>query len=272
MEERTNEQLLQELNRLKRAQARVKRRTTFLLCIIAMLVLVTSTLAWFTLSNFADIRDIEIRISTAPELYLDIVNQGTDDLTLWKKTLTKEMIDSALTSAGAPRLDDQLLDPVTTSDGISFFSEAGSGRNANDTSYVEFKVWFVATKEMWVHLSGQTVTVGDHQSTTEATTSDTGAKADIVKAIRLSFEDAGSAVIWEPNKDVPVNNQTTFDVFDGYSSDTRIFHLDTMVPKQITIRMWAEGNDPECDNDVQDANLLVNLLFGGTNEDNSAFE
>ena len=272
MEERTNEQLLHELNQLKRAQARMKRRTTFLLSIIAMLILVTSTLAWFTLSNFADIRDINIKISTAPELYLDIQNQGTSDLTLWKKTLTKDMIDSALTSAGAPRLDDQLLDPVTTSDGITFYSESGAGRSANDTSYVEFKVWFIATKEMWVHLSGQTVEVGDHTSTTEATTTDTGEKADIVRAIRLSFEDAGSASIWEPNKDVPVNNQTTFDVGTTLNNDTRIFHLDTMVPKQITIRMWAEGNDPECDNDVQDANLTVNLLFGGTDENNSTFE
>ena len=36
MEERTNQELLQELNKLKKAQARIKRRTTFLLSIIAM--------------------------------------------------------------------------------------------------------------------------------------------------------------------------------------------------------------------------------------------
>ena len=93
MEERTNQELLQELNKLKKAQARIKRRTTFLLSIIAMLVLITGTLAWFTLSNFASVNDINLKISTAPELYLDIENRGSD-ISLWKKTLTNDMINA----------------------------------------------------------------------------------------------------------------------------------------------------------------------------------
>ena len=272
MEERTNQELLQELNKLKRAQARVKRRTTFLLCIIAMLVLVTSTLAWFTLSNFANIRDINIKISTAPELYIDIANRGTDDLTLWQKTLTSDMIDTALVSAGAPRLADQRLDPVTTTDGISFFNEAGGSRTANDSSYIEFNVWFLSTKEMYVHLSGQTVEINGEQATTSCTTTDTGLMADIVRAVRMAFDDSGSTAIWEPNRDVPVNSQSTFDVSASFDTDTRIFHLNAMEPKQITIRIWAEGNDPECDNDVQNANVTFTLLFGGSDENNSSFE
>ena len=278
MEERTHEQLLQELNKLKRQQIRVKRRTTFLLSIIAMLVLITSTLAWFTLSNFANIREINIKISTAPELYLDIENRGTDDMSLWKKTLTNDMVNTYLGSVSAPQINDQLLDPVTTSNGISFFSEAGSPRTANNTSYLEFKVWFVATKEMWVHLSGRQVEITDNNAgttttaTSSVTTTETGLKADIVRAVRISFEDEGTAAIWEPNKGVSVNNQNTFDVGDNFSGDTRIFHLDTLTPKQITIRIWAEGNDPECDNDVQDANVTFEMLFGGTDENNSSFE
>lgn len=277
MEERTHEQLLQELNKLKRAQARVKRRTTFLLCIIAMLVLITSTLAWFTLSNFASIREINVKISTAPELYLDIENRGTD-VSLWKKTLTNEMVNTYLGSVSAPQINDQLLDPVTTSNGINFFSEAGSPRTANNSSYLEFKVWFIATKEMWVHLSGRQVEIVDNNAgttttaTSAVTTTETGIKADVVKAVRVSFEDDGSAAIWEPNREAAVNGQTTFDVGENFSGDTRLFHLDTLTPKQITIRIWAEGNDPECDNDVQSANVTFEMLFGGTGEDNNSFE
>ena len=275
MEEKNNQQLLQELsqelNKLKRAQARVKRRTTFLLSIIAMLVLITSTLAWFTLSNFAAVNDINLNISTAPELYLDIENRGTD-VSLWKKTLTNDMINTYLSSINAPHINDQLLDPVTTSNGMTFFSESGSSRNANDNTYLEFKVWFIATKEMYVHLSGQTVEVDGANATSSVTTTETGLKADIVKAVRVSYEDAGSAAIWEPNKGAAVNGQTTFDVSSGFSSDSRIFHLDTLTPKQITVRIWAEGNDPECDNDVQSANLTVQMLFGGADENGNSFE
>ena len=265
------QELRQELEKLKKAQARIKRKFTFLLSIIAMLVLITATLAWFTLSNFASVNEINLKISTAPELFLDIENRGTDT-SLWKKTLTTDMVNTVLRSQNAPTLDQQLLDPVTTSNGISFQGESGASRNANDTSFVEFKVWFIATADMWVHLSGQTVQVEDHQATTSVTTTDTGLKADIVRAIRVSYEDSGSAAIWEPNKGSAVNGQNTFDVSTSFSNDTRIFHLDKLSPKQITFRIWAEGNDPECDNDVQDANLTINMLFGGTDENNSVIE
>lgn len=271
MEERTNQELLQELNRLSRAQARVKRRTTFLLSIIAMLVLVTGTLAWFTLSNFASVHDMNLKISTAPELYLDIENHGTD-YTLYKKVLTNDMINSYLASVNAPRIDQQLLDPVTSSDGITMRSQSGSVRQANNNTYLEFKVWFIATKEMWVHLSGQNVQINNESATTTVTTTETGAKADIIRALRVSYEDAGSAAIYEPNQGAAVAGQSTFDVSQSFGNNTRLFHLNQLEPKQITIRIWAEGEDPECDNDVQDANVTVEMLFGGTDDSNASFE
>ena len=154
MEDKRIQELQQELNKLKRAQARVKRKFTFLLSIIAMLVLVTATLAWFTLSNFASVNEINLKISTAPELYLDIENRGTD-VTQWKKVLTNEMINSYLSSVSAPKLDEQRLDPVTTSNGISFQSQSGASRSANESaSFLEFKVWFIATTgRKWVWCS-----------------------------------------------------------------------------------------------------------------------
>jgi len=271
MEEKTLQELQQELAKLKKAQARIKRKFTFLLSIIAMLVLITATLAWFTLSNFASVNEINLKISTAPELYLDIENRGTD-VSLWKKVLTNDMINTSLRAQNAPTLDQQLLDPVTSSNGITFASQSGASRNSNDTSFVEFKVWFIATKEMYVHLSGQTVQVEGQDATTACTTTETGAKADIINAVRMSFEDNGSAAIWEPHKGSAVAGQTTFDVGQSFSSDSRLFHLDTLTPKQITFRIWAEGEDPECDNDVQSANVTFQMLFGGADENGNSFE
>lgn len=272
MEEKTRQELLQELNKLKKAQVRIKRKFTFLLSIIAMLVLVTATLAWFTLSNFASVNEINLKISTAPQLYLDIENRGASDLSLWKKTLTNDMINTALRAQNAPTLDEQVMDPVTTTNGITFTGQRGNSRNANSSTYVEFKVWFIATTDMWVHLSGQTVQVEGKDATTSISTTETGSKADVVRAVRVSYEDSGSAAIWEPNRGTPVNGQTTFDVSQNFSNDTRLFKLDKLTPKQITFRIWAEGNDPECDDDVQDAKLTMTMLFGGTDDNNSAFE
>lgn len=214
---------------------------------------------------------MNLKISTAPELYLDIENRGTDT-SLWKKTLTNDMINTYLASVSAPRIDQQLLDPVTSSDGITFRSQSGQTREANKNTYLEFKVWFIATKEMWVHLSGQNVLVNNESATTKVTTTESGLKADIVRALRVSYEDAGKAAIYEPNKGGAVAGQNTFDVGQTFSNDTRLFHLDQLTPKQVTFRIWAEGEDPECDNDVQDANVTVEMLFGGTDESNSSFE
>lgn len=277
MEERTNQELLLELNKLKRAQARIKRRTTFLLTIIAMLVLITSTLAWFTLSNFASINNINLKISTAPELYIDIENRGTEDLTLWKKTLTNEMVNTYLASVGSRAFNDQLLDPVTTSDGIRFFSQHGESRSANSDSYIEFKVWFLSTTEMYVHLSGQTIEITQPDGTTvtaatSVTTTEVGPKANVVRALRVSFEDDGATAIYEPNRDNPVAGQTTFDVSGSFNDSTRIFHLNAMEPKQITIRIWIEGEDPECNNDIQNSEVTLQMLFGGSDSSNSSFE
>lgn len=271
MDEKTRQELMQELEKLKKAQARIKRKFTFLLSLIAMLVLITATLAWFTLSNFASVSEIDLKISTAPQLYIDIENRGTD-VSLWKKTLTADMINQYLTSVNAPKMNEQLLDPVTSSNGITMKSRSGSTREANKDTYLEFKAWFIATTDMWVHLSGQTVAVNGANSTTSCTTTESGAKADIVKAVRISYEDAGSAAIWEPNKGSAVAGQSTFDVSQSFSNDTRLFHLDKLTPKQVTVRIWIEGEDPEGDDDVQDANVAFTMLFAGTDETNASFE
>lgn len=271
MDDKSRQELVAELEKLKKAQARIKRKFTFLLSVIAMLVLITATLAWFTLSNFASVNNINLKISTAPELYLDIENRGTD-VSAWKKVLTNDMINTYLASVSAPRIDQQLLDPVTSSNGISFTNRSGVARNANSNSFMEFKVWFIATKEMWVHLSGQNTLVDGQSATTAVTTTETGGKANVVRALRVSYEDSGSAAIYEPNQGTAVAGQTTFDVSQSFSNSTRLFHLDALTPKQITVRIWAEGEDPDCGNDIQNASATIEMLFGGTDDTNSSFE
>ena len=73
------------------------------------------------------------------------------------------------------------------------------------------------------------------------------------------------------NRSTPVNGQTTFDLPSGsmvYSNNTRLFHLNQLEPVKVTVRLWIEGNDPECDDDVQDAQLSVQLGFVGCDKDN----
>lgn len=268
--DKKQQQLLLEIEKLNKAQARIKRKTTFMLCVIAFLVLITSTLAWFTLNSFASVENIQMNITTGVELRVDMENHGSD-IELYKKEITNEMINSYLRKMGKSTLEDLLLDPVTTSNGITFTNQGGTNREPNENSYLEFDCYFIATKDMWVHLS--TVDPSGEFEGTKVSTTETGLKAEVVQSVRLSYEDNGSAAIYEPNRGTPVNGQTTFDLQTPmvYSNSTRLFHLNELEPKKITIRFWAEGNDPQCDNDVQDANVSVQMLFSGTDEDNNLF-
>lgn len=268
--DKQQQQLLLEIEKLNKAQARIKRKTTFMLCVIAFLVLVTSTLAWFTLNSFASVENIQMDITTGVDLRVDMENHGSD-IEQYKKVITNEMINGYLTGQGKDTLAEQLLDPVTTSDGINFFSEAGATRVANETSFLEFECYFISSKDMWVHLSSDDA---NDMEGTSVTTTETGLKAEVVQAVRVSFEKDNSAVIYEPNKSgSAVNGQTTFDLSTPmvYSNSTRLFYLEEFEPVKVTIRVWAEGNDPQCDDDVQSANLTFNLLFSGTDENNIAF-
>ena len=270
--DKNQQQLLLEIEKLNKAQARIKRKTTFMLCVIALLVLITSTLAWFTLNSFASVENIQMDITTGVELRVDMENHGSD-IELYKKTITNEMINSYLSANGNYTLAEQLLDPVTTRNGITFEGEHGATRVAGRGSFLEFDCYFIASKDMWVHLSSDDI--NDFEGTA-VTTTETGLKAEVIQAIRVGFEEEGAtpAAIFEPNKvGSAVNGQTTFDlaVPMNYTNDTRLFFLNELEPKKVTIRVWAEGNDPQCDDDVQRANLTVRLLFSGTDENNAPF-
>ena len=269
----TQKQLIRELNRLKKVQARVKRRTTLLVAVIAVLILITGTLAWFTLNSKASVDNIALEITTGVDLRVDVDNHGSD-VKAYKKIITNEMVNKYLATAGGTvtSLKDMRLDPVTSSTGKPDFTfEKGSVAKANSDTYLEYKVWFIATKDMWVHLNSNTETVeGTTTGTTAVKTSETDIKADVVKAVRISFDSPDATKIYEPNKGTPVNGQTTFDLPTpmAFSNDTRLFHLTKEEPKQVTIRLWAEGNDPECDDDVQNANIQLAMLFTGTDDNN----
>lgn len=270
--QRQNDLLKREIAQLKIERKRIKQtrtRLSLFLLILLLLSMVTTTFAWFTISSLSAVHNMEITIGTGVQLLISDENHG-EDLSLYTNEVTNEEINRQL-SAYSTNLDNILLDPLTTSDGVRFYTERGNEKTANNESFLEFDLFFIATEDMWVHLTSDESEAGLDNGTKVFTT-DTGAKADIINCTRVSFTDteAGSTVIYEPNKGTPVANQSTFDLPTpmGFSNSTRLFQLEALKPKMITVRIWIEGEDPECDNDVQSANLQVQFNFEGTDENN----
>lgn len=258
---------------IEKLKKRMKLKTTIMILIIALLAVCTGTLAWFTLNTFASVNDLEMTIGTGAQLLVSTEDHGTD-LSKYVKEITNEMINDYLKKSlndNEAGLDKILLDPLTSQKGIDMLTRGGKKRDANKGGYLEFPIYFIGTKDMYVHLtSDDTATTKDDGSAVSTTS--TGGKADIIYCPRVSFEENGTTRIWEPNQGSPVAGQSTFDLPSpmSYTNNTRLFHLDAMKPKKIMVRLWIEGEDPQCDDDVQSAQLTVALCFMGTDENNEA--
>lgn len=270
--QRQNDLLKREIAQLKNERKRIKQTRTRLsvfLLILLLLSMITTTFAWFTISSLSAVHNMEITIGTGVQLLISDENHG-DDLTLYTNEVTNEDINRQLASYNT-NLDDMILDPLTSSDGVRLRTQDGIVKSANNKSFLEFDLFFIATEDMWVHLTSDESEAGADNGT-KVFTSSTGSRADIINCTRVSFTDneTNSTVIYEPNKGYAVANQSTFDLPTpmGFSNSTRLFSLEKLKPKMITVRIWIEGEDPECDDDVQRANLQVQFNFEGTDENN----
>lgn len=246
-----------------------RKRLIIFVSMITLLSMITATVAWFTINTFAGVDSLDVHISVAAQLKVAMQDYGRD-LSKYGKVITNEMIDEYLAKYDT-KLSEIILDPVTTTQGVRFTNQRGAERKPNDRSYLEFECYFIATEDMWVHLTTESTKEGEDDGT-KVTTNETDARADVVNCTRVGFTtERNGTAIYENNKGLPVNNQVTFDLPAGpmvYSNNTRLFHCQEMTPTKVTIRLWVDGEDPQCDDDVQDADLSVQLGFIGCDNDN----
>lgn len=267
-----NEQLKREIELLRAERKQIKSvrvKLSVLLLVLLLVSMVTTTFAWFTISSISSVHNMEITIGTGVQLLISDEDHG-NVLSEYTNEVTEVEINKQL-SAYNTSLDRIKLDPLTTSNGTVLYTQEGIRRNANEDTFLEFNLFFIGTENMWVHLTSDESEAGADDGT-KVSTSSTGVQADIVNCVRVSFTDeqAGRTVIYEPNQGSAVGGQSTFDLPSPmtYTNSTRLFELEAMTPKMITVRVWIEGEDPNCDDDVQNANLQLQLNFEGTDENN----
>lgn len=246
-----------------------RRRMIVFVAVITLLSMVTSTVAWFSVNTFAGVDTLDVHISVAAQLKVSMEDHGAD-LSQYVKVITNEMIDGYLGSKYNTKLADIRLDPVTTTDGVRLTNRGGTVREPNKKSYLEFECYFIATEPMWVHLTTETSDLAGDVGT-QVTSDSPSPQNDVTRCTRVGFTtDADGTAVYEPNKAGTVNGLNTFDIATpmSYSDSSRLFHLDELTPKKVTVRLWVDGEDPECDDDVQDADLKVAMSFVGTDDQN----
>lgn len=249
---------------------RRRKRLIAFIAIITVMSMVTSTVAWFTVNTFAGVQLFELKITTGEDLRVSMENHGSD-IEQYTHVITNEMVNTYLGRYNTS-LDELLMAPVTTANGTSFTFRNGSPASENKSgNFLQVKLWFIGTCDMYVHLTTEGVANDENNGvdTTRVSTTSPAPQSDIVSAVRFGFVGDGSNNTWEPNKSGQSTSLTTFDLPSGamvYSSDNRLFHLEPLTPKEITLSIWMEGEDPECDDDVKGANLTAQLSFVACDE------
>lgn len=254
-----------------RKKLRKRRSLIIFISILSILGLFSASFAWFTVNTFAGVQLFELQVSTGDDLRVSMDNHGAN-IDQYTHVITNEMINSYLQRKYSKTMSDIILDPVTTSDGANFTYQDGTRVEANgDESYFEFECYFIATRDMHVHLTTEGADENGKQTGrndgTEVTTSSPAPQSDVTRACRIDFDGEGNTVkTYEPNKSGQSTSLSTFDLPSGsmtYGDDNNLFTLQKLTPKKVTMRVWLEGEDPECDNDIQRANLQIKLSFVG---------
>ena len=267
---KTIEELNAELTTLR---ARVKYKTSLSIFIIALMVMITTTLAWFTVSGLAGTDGLDMNCTTGSELRIATSNLG-NDINAYEKQVTADMINAQLTANNYKVLNDIKLEPLSTRNassdiGTRLFLQDGTERTAEgpgNGDYLLMNLWLISGNAVDVYLTDKESEDGANDGTkiTSASTN-TAAQADVVRTARISFAPEGeSTKIYEVEQRGAASNQTNaFWNISENSDANKICSLEANTPKQITVRVWIEGEDPLCVDAVQQAGFSVQLKFEG---------
>ncbi len=267
-------QTIEELNaELTTLRARVKYKTSLSIFIIALMVMITTTLAWFTVSGLAGTDGLDMNCTTGSELRIATSNLG-NDINAYEKQVTADMINAQLTANNYKVLNDIKLEPLSTRNassdiGTRLFLQDGTERTSEgpgNGDYLLMNLWLISGNAVDVYLTDKESEDGANDGTkiTSAATNTT-AQADVVRTARISFAPEGeSTKIYEVEQRGAASNQTNaFWNISENSDANKICSLEANTPKQITVRVWIEGEDPLCVDAVQQAGFSVQLKFEG---------
>lgn len=196
-------------------------------------------------------------------------------------------------------------------------AQIDKGVTAEGKNYLELSLWFMSNENMQVYLNGDSAPDAPKDkpngTLVSSAAENTDARKPVDRAVRLSFTAftggnnqtaVESTAIYEPNKDGATTlkgnalsnsaggaTQETFvdlgtNLGTGHANTPKappvIFSLTKDVPKKVVLRIWLEGEDPQCVNgngdaankltDITKAVLETRLRFCGADDKGNMIE
>lgn len=278
------------------AQKAKKIRSIVMLSLLCMLLLSAATYAWFTLSNTAKVSNLTMTVGDVTGLQVadyadtDVSEPAAD----WGSSTSPVKFNGTLLPATMKTDDTKIYKPHYSEEGsVDNVEDAESNtltKNSNSTDtgyYVEYNFWIRALgkagDKTTVKLdAGSGTNNGINSSSAKGTYSLSSEKGsgDILPsaAVRIGLFKDSNVKVFEPNSDFrkDANNKATdsrgdkeakaSDIkqnVDGTFSteDTTVFSLDNNTPTKITLKIWLEGTDAQCGNEIAAKDIISQLKF-----------
>lgn len=246
---------------------RTRVYSSLLLVLLALVAVTAATVAWFSIADNTRVRTMGLQIIADPDMRMDLDAHGT--IGEYVKTLSFEQIAARIQKEKGFSMKTTPLKPVTTSDAKVFTYENGSTASDKSGSYLEFTLHFMAEKDMLVHLTSANSKDGESDGTAV-----TSKQEKLPEAMRISFTADGKTWVYNPgmgDTSAAENGLSSFGLPGAgamkLSGKNALFSLKEHVDKPVVVRIWMEGTDPACTDELQQADYEIRLRFTGETEE-----
>lgn len=239
--------------------------TSVLLMLIALVSVTAATAAWMTIADHTRLNTMRLDVTTGANLRFDLdPHKEFDD---YVKELRFSDIAARIARDQGFRPQDNPLTPVTTGNCVTFTLEDGSP--AKKEYYLDFTLHFMASTNMVVHLT----------SAEDGGTRVSSPNGALPPAMRISFTADGKTSVYRPGMggtSRPGYGGKIFGLAGSddivYDDSNTLFTLKKEVNKAVRVRIWLEGTDPNCTDELRGAEYTIRLRFVGTDKDGNILE
>lgn len=242
--------------------------TSVLLVLLALACVTAATVAWMTIADRTRVRSMRMEITSGANLRFDL--DPHDTFEQYVKTLNFRQIAQRIARERGFDPAEEPLTPVTTDDCVHFVLEDGSV--AKTEYYLEFTLHFMATEDMVVHLTSAN---GADGSGGTRISSD---EPNLPNAMRISFT-TDQTCVYDPGLGDTVRQTAGYRSFglpEGgamtYHQGNALFSLKKEVDQPVVVRIWLEGTDEACTDELRRAAYSIQLRFVGTDENGNLLE
>lgn len=237
---------------------------SLLFLLLAIVAITAATVAWFSIADRGRVDTMDMDITSGPSMRFDL--NAHADFNDYVITLNFAQIADRIRAEQGFDLRNTPLEPVTTNDAQRFTFEDGSTVSPKSGAYLEFRLHFMSLVDMDVHLTAENGKDGAEGTKIQSR------NQKVVNAMRISFTADGQTAIYDPGMGAGVRGGAvrTFGLPAGGGTNTaasRLFALKAETDKEVTVRVWLEGTDENCNSDIKGADYQISLRFVGVNKD-----